>query len=87
YGWIMSIGNKTACLECIGFESVKIPKPGPIIGVTAGVIGCLQANECIKIILGMEGTLFGTMLQYDGINGSIDSIELHKDNSCSAHRG
>jgi molybdopterin/thiamine biosynthesis adenylyltransferase len=51
------------------------------------VIGCLQANECIKIVLGMEGTLFGRMLQYDGINGSIDSIELQKDDSCRAHRG
>jgi len=87
YGWIMSIGVESACLECMGFEHMKIPRPGPIIGTTAGVIGSLQANECIKIILGMKGTLFGMMLQYDGINGSIDSIELQKDNSCIAHRG
>ena len=87
YGWIMSIGKETACLECIGFDNMRIRRQGPIIGTTAGVIGCLQANECIKIVLGMEGTLFGRMLQYDGINGSIDSIELQKDDSCRAHRG
>lgn len=87
YGWIMSIGRQSACLECMGLENMVIKRPVPIIGTTAGVIGSLQANECIKIILGMEGTLFGTMLQYDGLSGSIDRIELQKDDFCKAHQG
>jgi adenylyltransferase/sulfurtransferase len=86
YGWIMSISRKSACLECMGFEEKTMKRSVPIIGTTAGVIGSLEANECIKIILGMEGTLFGTMLQYDGISGSIDRIELQKNDSCNAHR-
>jgi molybdopterin/thiamine biosynthesis adenylyltransferase len=86
YGWIMSIGRKSACLECMGFEEKTIKRSVPIIGTTAGVIGSLQANECIKIILGMKETLFGMMLQYDGISGSIDRIELQKDDSCNAHQ-
>jgi len=85
YGWIMSIGRATACLACMGFDQMKPSRPGPIIGTTAGVVGTLQANECIKIILGMEGTLFGRMLQYDGINGSLDAIALQKSHTCSAH--
>lgn len=87
YGWVMSIERESACLECMGFENMAIKTPVPIIGTTAGVIGTLQANECIKIILGMEGNLFGTMLQYDGISGSIDRIELQKSDSCRAHQG
>lgn len=87
YGWIMSIGRESACLECMGFDNMVINRPVPIIGTTAGVIGTLQANECIKIILGIEGTLFGTMLQYDGINGSIDRIDLQKSDTCKAHQG
>jgi len=87
YGWIMSIGSESACLECLGFDTMSINRPIPIIGTTAGVIGTLQANECIKILLGMEGTLFGTMLQYDGISGSIDRIELQKSDFCKAHQG
>jgi len=87
YGWIMSIGRQSACLECMGFEEKTIKQLVPIIGTTAGVIGSLQANECIKIILGMEGVLFGVMLQYDGISGSMDRIEVQKDNSCNAHQG
>ena len=87
YGWIMSVGREFACLECMGFENIVITRPVPIIGTTAGVIGTLQANECIKILLGMEGTLFGTMLQYDGISGSMDRIELQKSDFCKAHEG
>lgn len=86
YGWVMSIGRESACLECMGFEDLNIKRPIPIIGTTAGVIGTLQANECIKIILGMDGTLFGTMLQYDGISGSIDRIDLQKSDACKAHQ-
>ena len=85
YGWVMSVGREAACLECMGLDHMAIKRPIPIIGTTAGVIGTLQANECIKIILGMEDTLFGTMLQYDGLSSSIDRIELQKSDSCKAH--
>lgn len=85
YGWIMNIRPETACLECIGFEKIKLKPPLPIIGVTAGVIGALQANECIKILLGMKGTLEGVMLQYNGIDNSFDHITLQKEPSCKGH--
>ncbi len=85
YGWIMNIKRESACLECMGFENMKLQTPVPIIGVTAGVIGCLQANECIKILLGMKETLDGVMLQYDGIDGSFDRIKLQKEPSCKGH--
>lgn len=86
YGWIMSIGRNTACLECMGYENVIMKPPVPIIGTTAGVIGSLQANECIKIILGIEETLFGTMLQYDGLDNSMERIEVKKLEGCKAHQ-
>ena len=81
----MNIKVEGACLECMGFENMKLQTPVPIIGVTAGVIGCLQANECIKILLGMKETLDGVMLQYDGIDGSFDRIKLQKEPSCKGH--
>lgn len=36
-----------------------------IVGYVAGVIGCLQVNEALKIILGMEPCLSGFMLTAD----------------------
>lgn len=86
YGWVISIGRKTACLECMGYENAVMNPPIPIIGTTAGVIGSLQANECIKIILGMKETLFGRMLQYDGLDNSLECIEVKKQENCKAHQ-
>ncbi len=87
YGWLMSISRESACLECMGMEHMSIDSPVPIIGTTAGVVGTLQANECIKILLGMEENLFGKMLQYDGVSGTIDYIDLQQSDSCKAHEG
>lgn len=87
YGWLMSIRRESACLECMGFQNMSTDSPVPILGTTAGVVGALQANECIKILLGMEENLFGTMLQYDGVSGTIDRIDLQKSDSCKAHQG
>ena len=57
----------------------------PALGAAAGVIGCLQAVEAVKKILGRKELLLGTMLQYDGLNGEFDKIEVEKDPECRAH--
>ena len=49
------------------------------------MIGCLQAVEAVKKILGRKELLLGTMLQYDGLNGEFDKIEVEKDPECRAH--
>lgn len=86
YGWVMNINRESACLECLGFQDIKAKGPSPIVGVTAGVIGCLQANECLKIILDMKETEFGVMLQYDGKNGAFDRIEIIRADTCIGHQ-
>lgn len=86
YGWVMSISRETACLECVDYQNPETESPVPIIGTTAGVIGSLQANEAIKILLGIEGVLFGKMLQYDGISGSFDSMDIKKAEDCIGHK-
>ena len=46
------IAEKTACVRCI-FPKAPSPTTFPIVGVTCGVVGCIQATEVIKQILGM----------------------------------
>ncbi len=41
-----------------------------------GIIGNIQALETVKIILGLEPNLSGKLLLYDGLNHSMDIIEL-----------
>jgi len=49
---------------------------GGVMGAVVGVIGCLQALECTKI-LGGRGTGFsGSMLLFDGLEGRFRTVKL-----------
>lgn len=52
---------------------------GGVLGILPGVIGCIQANECIKIILGVGQTLSGRMLAYDALNMAFREFKLQRD--------
>ncbi len=84
YGFVTVVGREHACLECMGFTHNQAKKITPTLGATAGIIGSMQALECVKLILGMP-TLYGKMLQYDGIYGTLDTIGIRKSNTCRFH--
>lgn len=86
YGFVMSVKRDFPCLECIGYGNTKLKRPGPVLGAAVGVIGSLQAVECIKILLGLEEVLYGRMLNYDGLSVSFDLVDLQKNDLCEAHR-
>lgn len=50
-----------------------------VIGSLCGIIGSMQANEVIKIILGKGESLDGKLLCYDGLNNDIQVFQLKKD--------
>jgi sulfur-carrier protein adenylyltransferase/sulfurtransferase len=52
---------------------------GGVLGILPGVIGCIQANEVIKIILGKGRTLSGRMLSYDALNMTFKEFKLRRD--------
>lgn len=52
---------------------------GGVLGVLPGTMGCLQATEVIKIILGMEkGLLNGRVLVFDAISMKFSEIGLSR---------
>lgn len=75
------IPGKTACLRCI-FPEVPPPTVPPVVGVTPGVIGCIQATEVIKYILGIGSLLENRLLMWDGLNGEMDELPLEKNPGC-----
>jgi molybdopterin/thiamine biosynthesis adenylyltransferase len=85
FGYVMDIGRDYPCLSCLGYDNVKPKTPIPVLGVTAGVIGCMQANECIKLLLGIGDPLFGRMLSYDGLSGTWEEILVKKSEACPNH--
>jgi adenylyltransferase/sulfurtransferase len=75
------IPGKTACLRCL-YQGV-IQGKTPVVGVTPAVIGCIQATEVIKYILGIGELLADRLLIYDGLNMNFSEVKLKKDPNCS----
>ena len=75
------IPGKTACLRCL-YQGV-IQGKTPVVGVTPAVIGCIQATEVIKYILGTGVLLADRLLIYDGLSMRFSEVKLKKDPNCS----
>ncbi len=82
-GFVMSVRRECACLECV-LPPLKIKEPqSPVIGAAAGVIGSMQAVECLKILLGRGKPLYGKMLRYDGLQCRFTQVSLRVSESCT----
>jgi adenylyltransferase/sulfurtransferase len=55
---------------------------GGVLGVLPGIIGTLQANEVIKLILGIGKPLIGRLLLFDALQMSFRELKLRKDPNC-----
>ena len=54
----------------------------PVIGVTPAVIGCIQATEVIKYIVGIGELLKNRLLIYDGLDMKFTEFNVKKDPQC-----
>jgi len=76
------IPGETACLYCI-YHGVTLPKAKfPVIGVTPAVIGCIQATEVIKYLVGIGELLANRILIYDGLNMKFMEINVSRNPNC-----
>jgi molybdopterin/thiamine biosynthesis adenylyltransferase len=76
------IPGKTACLSCI-FPKAPPKEIFPVIGVTPGVIGMIQANEVIKYLLGTGELLENRLLIWDGLRSVLETVLVERDPSCT----
>jgi molybdopterin/thiamine biosynthesis adenylyltransferase len=53
-----------------------------VLGVLPGIVGTLQANEALKIILGAGTTLSGRLLVFDALGTKWRTLKLRKDPEC-----
>lgn len=75
------IPGKTACLRCLMDTPVKFPVV-PVLGITPGIIGLMQANEAIKLITGMGVVQINRFVTWNGETGKLDSYAVKKDLRC-----
>jgi len=73
---------ETPCLRCIIPEAPPPQKVFPIVGSTAGVIGCLEAHEVLKFLTGIGTLLKGKLMIWDGLESEFHKIDIDKDPHC-----
>jgi len=85
YGQILTINPaKSACYQCVFSEpesDKEAETPLPVIGVTAGVLGTLEALEVIKTTLGLPN-LENQLLMVNLLNMTFNKIKVVKDENC-----
>ena len=55
---------------------------GGVLGVLPGIVGCIQAMETIKLIIGQGQTLIGRLLVFDALGVKFRELKLRKDPDC-----
>jgi thiazole biosynthesis adenylyltransferase ThiF, E. coli subfamily len=81
------IKERSPCYRCLFPEP---PPPGlvpscqeaGILGSIGGIMGCIQATEAIKLILGIGEPLVGKLLIMDALSMDFRKVKLRKDPNC-----
>jgi molybdopterin/thiamine biosynthesis adenylyltransferase len=75
------------CYRCL-FHEPPPPELAPscaeagVLGVLPGVIGTIQANEAIKLLLGIGEPLIGRYLLFDALDATFREVKLRRDPKC-----
>jgi molybdopterin/thiamine biosynthesis adenylyltransferase len=78
----LSNGPCYRCLYSEDNENLNDCAGQGIVAPVAGTVGTMMATETIKILLGIESGLQGSLWIYDGLAGSSRSISIPCDSDC-----
>jgi molybdopterin/thiamine biosynthesis adenylyltransferase/rhodanese-related sulfurtransferase len=75
------------CYRCL-FPAPPPPELAPscaeggVLGVLPGIIGSLQANEALKLALGIGEPLVGRLLLFDALAAEFNEVSIRRDPDC-----
>lgn len=75
------------CYRCL-YPSPPPPELAPgcsvagVLGVVPGIMGLLQANEVLKLLLGIGTTLAGRLVLFDALETEFTELRLRRDPAC-----
>jgi adenylyltransferase/sulfurtransferase len=75
------------CYRCL-FPTPPPPGEAPscaeagVLGVLPGIIGCIQAIETVKLILGIGESLAGRLMLFDALDMEFRTMKIRRDPEC-----
>jgi sulfur-carrier protein adenylyltransferase/sulfurtransferase len=80
-------GEAGPCYRCLYPEppdpgSVPSCAEGGVLGVLPGIIGTLQANEVIKLVLGIGKPLIGRLVTFGALDMEFRTFKIRRDPEC-----
>src|SRR5205085_1718436 len=75
------------CYRCL-YPEPPPPGEGPscaeggVLGILPGLIGCIQATETVKLILGRGEPLIGRLLLYDALQMRFQEFKVRRNPRC-----
>ncbi len=88
-GWVCAYDDTSCCFACHN-KKVTAPKsksPIPVIGTTPGIVGVMEAQEAIKILLNIGQPLIGRGLFFDGLTMTFTGMTIDKRKDCEVCGG
>jgi len=87
---VFDAGRRRGQAPCYRCVYPQPPPPGAVpgcseagvLGVLPGVIGMLQANEAVKLVLGLGESLVGRLLQFDALSMRFHELRIGPDPGC-----
>ena len=83
---------KGPCYRCL-YPTPPPPELAPgcsvagVLGVVPGIMGLLQTNEVLKVLLGIGDTLAGRLVLFDALDASFTELKLQRDPACPVCSG
>ena len=78
---VMEPGPGNPCYRCLLPQAPPARQEG-ILGAVAGVMGCLQAMEALKLLLGRKSHLTRQLLSYDALKCRFHYLQRAKKPDC-----
>ncbi len=75
------------CYRCL-YPTPPPPELAPgcsvagVLGVVPGILGLLQTNEALKVLLGIGNTLAGRLVLFDALETEFTELQLRRDPQC-----
>ena len=69
-------------LARIARTAARLCEANGVLGVMAGIMGLLQANEVIKLVIGQGEPLVGRLLLFEALSTSFTELKVRRDPDC-----